>query len=409
MRLAAVFVCGFIAMGAASVQAVHVNAGLPSLRNALEQTRRQPRPRPRPQRRRPQPNTAAQPPASRPNCQAYDDWLAILDKELADISPANTLVDRLYPRVLNVFRDEHFVPLFGKPFADTTADERRSFYMAVRNGCGQISPEARERFRRWDVIVQRPFFPGRGSFSAQEVVAGLAERKEILARMRQPVRQAGTTVEDFTAANRDTATATRDLQKLWPREERVFLGALTERREEMVQASPESRRLSTIADARAGVEGSPGGGQLITNDLVYIDAAIASGQPGNLETLPVEEVFQWLYDEKFKCLQTGRVVWVGREGQASAVQFGTKRFVIDCRGDCRGIRYRVGGNPGRRQVWHYGLSRPVPVIQAKSTVLSQHPFTWVFSRDTAAGTPPDIRVHSWSSVMGDYGPGCAID
>jgi hypothetical protein len=343
---------------------------------------------------------AAQP---QPNCQGYFAWLAIMDKELAGLK-ARTM-EHLMPRAVNLFRDEYFVPFFGKPYEKTAPEERREFYFAIRNGCPAApgTPE-RKLFVDWDVVVQGAFVR-----PTTDIVAGLAERQALITRMknlkeakREPTREA------FQTLQRDLAAAKTELVKLWPREEAAIAADLVSVQAALETASPEGNRIATIVNAEAGVEGSQSGGPPTKNDFVYIDAVIAKGGEGNLESLPVEHVFQWLYDSKFKCLSTTFAAWSAGEGTARATQFGTKRFVIDCRGNCRGLRYRVSGRADA-QPWHYGLSQPVPVINMKSNGLGTNDFSFVFTRANAVGPSPTVRVHAWSSQFGDYGPGCKVD
>jgi hypothetical protein len=343
----------------------------------------------------------------RPDCQGYVAWLSILDKELAGLKTRT--VDQLAPRAVNLFRDEYFIPLFGRPFEKTTLEERRQYYFGIRNGCGMQSPEARKILRDWDVVVQGAFTRHSGAFSGPDIVAELAKRKALLTRMNE-LKEArpAPSREGFEAFDRAAAAAKAELTTLWPREETEILTALTGARQKLADSSPESSRIATVVDAQGGVEGSPSGGVPTKNDYAYVDADIANGGTGNQIALPVEQVFQWLADAKFKCLSTTQVVWNGSDGSAAAVQFGTKRFVIDCRGNCRGLRYRINGRTNA-QTWHYGLSREVPVLNLRSTDLATHNFSWVFTRPGASGPPPVVRIHSWSNTFGDYGPGCRID
>jgi hypothetical protein len=219
------------------------------------------------------------------------------------------------------------------------------------------------------------------------------------------------TAGSFDAMDKEIEQAKLSLATLWPREERDFLQLLTSRRDKLAGSSRDAGNQVTIADAAKGPEGSRSGGRPTRAGFVYIDAAIMNGANGNLEVTPVEEVFQWLYDAKNKCLGTAQVQWRGAEGRAEGRQFGTKRFVIDCRGDCRDIHYRINGRLSDTEQWHYGLSQPVPVLHLKSNdILAYHDFTWVFTRGSGASEqPPVIRIHSWSNTTGDYGGKCQLD
>src|SRR5207249_1865536 len=51
-------------------------------------------------------------------------WFSRLKTEYPDIDLHHTVVDQVYPKVLNLFGDDAFVPVFGKPFDEMTADDR---------------------------------------------------------------------------------------------------------------------------------------------------------------------------------------------------------------------------------------------------------------------------------------------
>ena len=62
-----------------------------------------------------------------------------------------------------------------------------------------------------------------------------------------------------------------------------------------------------------------------------------------LEDDPIGEVFQWLKDDNYKCIDVRTVSWQTNGGSASGRQFGKKRYLIECRGDCRGSATRRFG------------------------------------------------------------------
>jgi hypothetical protein len=346
------------------------------------------------------------------SCRAYVGFLTTLEKELSGINVATAPFDDVFSRVINGFRDEYFVPLMGQPLPSTTEKQRRDFILTVaRRGCPDLSATERAVYRRWNTFVQPVFMTSRGTLGADRVVAGLAERQQLLAEMRKASREPTPTATSdvFAAMDREIQAATVSLRKLWPREEREILQTLKSRRDKLAGSGGEAGKQVTIASAITGPEGSRTGGRPTKADYVYIDAAMMNGANGNLEVMPVEEVFQWLYDSKYKCLRTEQVLWRGAEGRADSRQFGRKLFVIECRGDCRDIHYRID-RPVSAQQFHYGLSKPVPVLYFRSTDLAYHDFTWIFTRGTGASQqPPVMRIHTWSGTMGDQGAGCTLD
>lgn len=143
-----------------------------------------------------------------------------------------------------------------------------------------------------------------------------------------------------------------------------------------------------------------------TNTFEYLDFRMTGGQAPEDGTTPMEVLLQAFLDENFKCLTTQRVSWRGVQGSASDRQFGDKRYVIDCRGDCRGVHYslvRMGG-----VVTHHALTQPYPVIHIRTSLWNYSDFSWTFTRAEAKGPPPEIRIHTWSQGLGDYGAGCKL-
>jgi hypothetical protein len=137
--------------------------------------------------------------------------------------------------------------------------------------------------------------------------------------------------------------------------------------------------------------------------LTYVDAA-AGRAPNPFEAIrPIEQLFQRLLDGSYKCLTTATVAWRGTQGSATTPHFTTKSYVVECDGDCGGVTYKV---PVRG--YHAGRSRAYPLITAEGGGLTEQPLPWEFTRPDSP-TPPRVRIHTWSSRLGDYGGGCRID
>ena len=92
-----------------------------------------------------------------------------------------------------------------------------------------------------------------------------------------------------------------------------------------------------------------------------------------------------------------------QEGTTPAEHFDTKWHVIECRGNCKGLRYKIDIPYG--VVFHYGLSTAVPILMIRSPVRE---LTWHFTRADTEGPAPEVRVHTWSKTFGDSGPGCEL-
>jgi hypothetical protein len=135
----------------------------------------------------------------------------------------------------------------------------------------------------------------------------------------------------------------------------------------------------------------------------YWDTAL-SDAPGTVrESEPIDEVIDWLRKEKFSCMDTAHVSWNpgGTRGSAGDVVLVRERYVIECTGDCRNVRYLPGVNAS---VLHFGTLMPAPVLEIKSPWLGGSRFRWDFIRDNSTATPPDIYIHRWTaSTFNDKG------
>ena len=71
-----------------------------------------------------------------------------------------------------------------------------------------------------------------------------------------------------------------------------------------------------------------------------------------------------LRKEKYSCLGSQQIRWdtSGTRGTAGGSVDTRGRFVIECNGDCRGLRYVPGT---QAQIYHFDRTRPVPVMQMK--------------------------------------------
>ena len=135
----------------------------------------------------------------------------------------------------------------------------------------------------------------------------------------------------------------------------------------------------------------------------YWDTAL-SDAPGTVrESEPIDDVIDWLRKERFSCMDTAHVSWdpSGTRGSAGDVVLLRERYVIECSGDCRGVRYLPGVSAS---VLHFGTLLPAPVLEIKSPWLGGSKFRWDFTRENASQPPPDIYIHRWTgSTFNDRG------
>jgi hypothetical protein len=125
--------------------------------------------------------------------------------------------------------------------------------------------------------------------------------------------------------------------------------------------------------------------------------------PGTVhDGAPVDEVDDQMKKEKFLCVGSGRVTWdsSGTQGSAPGRQDGVVgRSVVECIGDCKGLFYM----PMVASAVHFGMMKPLPMMQIKGRLGGTLSFQWKFSRTNKSQPPPEIYVHQWIPLVG-FGP-----
>jgi hypothetical protein len=139
----------------------------------------------------------------------------------------------------------------------------------------------------------------------------------------------------------------------------------------------------------------------------YWDASMAadgSGKRALRETEPIDDVIDWLKRQKYSCVGTQHVPWNAEGTRATARDRIDVRetYVIECDGDCRGLRFIPMTDAS---IYYYGRSQPAPVMQMKTNWAGGTVLQWVFTRE-AGGKPPDIYVHHWNAHSFNRTAGC---
>jgi len=140
----------------------------------------------------------------------------------------------------------------------------------------------------------------------------------------------------------------------------------------------------------------------------YWDASMAADGSGKRvlrEAEPIDDVIDWLKSQKYSCVGTQRIAWNADGTKATAEdRVGTREtYVIECDGDCRGLRYMPMTDAS---IYAYGRARPVPVLYMRNVARPTGAvLQWIFTRE-AGGTPPDIYVHHWNAHSFNSAGGC---
>ena len=108
--------------------------------------------------------------------QAILNWTGKMNEEYPGVDFYHMVVDELYPRMLNLFADEYFVPVFGEPFDEMNKAKRMQIGRSFRSAWS--SNKWGPQFT-WQRMIDRPFILENGSFSYREVADFLTKRREL--------------------------------------------------------------------------------------------------------------------------------------------------------------------------------------------------------------------------------------
>lgn len=176
--------------------------------------------------------------ASAESCKALVAWMSILEREYPQVDFRLTAIDRLYPKAINLFRDDYFASFFGKPLSQTTFLDLRNYDQTVFRACGpnQLTPQEQATLQKLRTILERPFILNAGSFSYQQVVIGVAERQKLVQWKDGALRQLQAlpvSPEGFESLEGFSQKGKTDLENLFPGELQAFLQAVESRRRSM--------------------------------------------------------------------------------------------------------------------------------------------------------------------------------
>jgi hypothetical protein len=123
---------------------------------------------------------------------------------------------------------------------------------------------------------------------------------------------------------------------------------------------------------------------------------------GSFDAIPsIDRVNRWLHSSNYKCMQSIVFSWDGTSTGTWYETAGEKRVVIECRGDCREVRYSLGARSSFPiTIDHFGLSQPMPVLHFIGPYYADgYTVQWRFTRPTLVGDGPQIAIHIWSGGL----------
>ena len=229
---------------------------------------------------------AQQQSVSADKCQAVVQWISILQREDPNIDFLHTAMGpKLFDQVTNLYRDESFIPLYGRSFSQTTAEERLAYFRNVLIPCSRstgVNPTDQALLRQYQGLISRPFsLKGPADFSGDYVIAGLAQRQALVAWMQETIQglnQLPASPAGFTELNSDLKRGQTDLDKLWPREQQAFLKTIADRQGSMARSILDGVSVAATQQAANGRDGIKAITALYASNTQFIQMLDASGK-----------------------------------------------------------------------------------------------------------------------------------
>jgi hypothetical protein len=183
-------------------------------------------------------------------------WFSRLKAEYPDIDLHHTVLNQIFPKVLNLFGDDAFVPVFGKPFDEMTTDDRNYVKLMFRRLF--TGPQTRNLLDGFGDELERPFILPHGSFSFADVAPQLAFRRAV----RKQWHEAMDRLKTLAAASADydellalEKKGNEPFHDLWPSEFKQFEEGVESTKHRIADGAA-TERLNTALANTSGVDGA---------------------------------------------------------------------------------------------------------------------------------------------------------
>ena len=175
-------------------------------------------------------------------------WFRRLKQEYPDLDLHHSILGpELYGKVLNLFCDDDFVPVFGKTFEALTADDRNYVKQLFRR---LFARERRELLDGFGDFLERPFVLPAGSFSYADVAPQLAYRRTVHKQWHETMDR----LKSLSPASADydellslEKKGTEPFHDLWPSEFKQFQEAIESTKHRLADGAATDRVNAAIA------------------------------------------------------------------------------------------------------------------------------------------------------------------
>jgi hypothetical protein len=177
-------------------------------------------------------------------------WFSRLKMEYPGIDLHHTVLDKLYPKTLNLFGDDDFAPVFGKAFDSMTPDDRRYIMQLLRrlfNG-----RETRDLLDGFGDSLSRPFLLEQGSFSYADVAPQIAFRRGVHKKWREAIERLETTPSSSTGYDQIESLESdgdKEFVDLWPSDIKRFQNEVDSAKHRVAEGALKERMDAALAKA----------------------------------------------------------------------------------------------------------------------------------------------------------------
>lgn len=188
------------------------------------------------------------------SCLAFMSWTSRIEQEYPDVDMYRTVLEAVYPRLLNLFEDQYFTRFFGSPYDKLSVQDRARVGTQVMRQCF-TNPQYGHSLT-WQRQLDRPFILPAGSFSQAHVMGGVVERRRLREELRSATGQVNAlppTSESWEKALGFESRA-KAFSVLWPSEYKGFDTAVNDAKRRAAAPAMEARLQPLLASAQ-GFEG----------------------------------------------------------------------------------------------------------------------------------------------------------
>jgi hypothetical protein len=183
-------------------------------------------------------------------------WFSRLKAEYPDIDLHHTILGQISPKVVNLYGDEDFVPVFGTALDAMSNDERNYVKQLFRRLFA--TRETRDSLDGFGDQLDRPFVLPSGSFSYADVAPQVAYRRSVRKNWRETMDRLKTlspTPTDYDALLSLEKKGTDPFHDLWPSEFRQFQEGIESAKGRLADGAA-TERLDKVLAKATGVDGA---------------------------------------------------------------------------------------------------------------------------------------------------------